>query len=205
MKVKFFDKLFGNKEEKINNNLNKIRNQLIDDIIKYVIENNSSTPNMVMTENCKDGIFRAFPVIDSEILFRANMIYINKYGEKNLKLILDLVSKYIRDLCQSDDLTIKLGEAYNKAYHEWEEEYYKDADDIEEEMWHFETEGKSKYKGFLEQAAEHASDYKGTLDADVFPELAEKEVNLLPYIEHDENPNEIVSLEDGSIELEELL
>lgn len=206
--MKFFD-LFKsllskeNQEEKIESNLESIKEDIIKEVAKYSMSVIEAGGIQVMSERKDNGDFLVYPVINSNTKKIVEDLYESRFTVVKDKEK-EMINEYINELAEQSELPLLLGKAYEKSYHEWENEFYKDADDIEEEMWNFEIKGELKYKGFIEKAAENAANYKGSINFDITPELEHKEIELLPYIEHDENPNEVVSLKDGSIELVEI-
>lgn len=204
--IDFFKSLFdkGTDEEVLESNLDNIKEDIITEVAKYSMSVIESGGIQVMTERKDNGDFLVYPVINSKTKQIVHELYTNKYGNINDKDKAN-IDNYLDTLADTSDLPLLLGQAYMKSYKEWENEFYKDADSIEEEMWNFEIKGELKYKGFIEKAAENADNYKGSINFDITPELEHKEVELLPYVEHDENPDEVVSLENGDIELLEVL
>ena len=202
----FFKSLFSkqDQDEKIESNLEDIKEDIIKEVAKYSMSVIEAGGIQVMSERKDNGDFLVYPVINSNTKKIVEDLYESKFTvvkDKEKKII----DEYINELAEQSELPLLLGKAYEKSYHEWEDEFYKDADAIEEEMWNFEIKGELKYKGFIEKAAENAANYKGSINFDITPELDHKEVELLPYVEHDEDPNEVVSLENGDIELIEVL
>lgn len=193
----FFDR--KNSNDIIIKNLNIIKNDLIEELSKYALNDINSSGKPVMMETDENDNLLVYPNKDDYLYDISYSIYINKFDNISNK-IKEKIRDYVDELC-SCELAYNLGKLYSKEYHEWENEFYKDADSIEEEMWNFEIKGELKYKGFIERAAENADNYKGNINLDITPNLENKEIKLKPYIEHDEDPNEVVSLEDGSIEL----
>ena len=205
--MKIFDKLFSKIfiKNDIEGELDTIKDDIIDDIVTYTMSKVDQDANLIMTENTKEG-FKAYPLINEDLHRLVVYKYRNKYNEKIKTEDQIKVIDWTDKLIYTDELALKLGAKYNEEYTQWEEDYYKDADDIEEEMWRFENEGKVKYKGYIEQALEKADDFKGNINYDITPNLLEQEQEIRPYIEHDENPNEIVnsSIEAGDMELLEI-
>jgi len=159
--------------------------------------------NLIMTEETEEGL-HAYPLIDEDLYKLVVYKYKSKF-DNNIKPNTQIeIINWVDNLVYSNELSLKLGDAYNKSYREWEADFYKDADNIEEEMWRFENEGKLKYKGYIEEALEKAEEFKGNINYDITPNLLEQEQTIIPYIEHDESSDEVVSLEDSGIELVEL-
>ncbi len=205
--MSLFEKLksfFSRKDSKVEvvKNLNSIKDKLIDEIGTYALDNINNSHNPVMMETDIDGKFWVYPNPDDYYYDIAYRLYNENYNTNVSNKDKEVIRTYIDELCHCE-LAYALGVRYQQEYSDWEDEYYKDADDIEEEMWNFEVKGELKYKGFIERAAENAANINTPVDLNITPNLEVKEIELHPYIEHDEDPNEIVSLEDGSIELVE--